>query len=88
MTVTRSDVEVALSAAAAGAAAVRAAYGAELTRHAKSGMDFATDADLNSERAILDVIALARPGDARIGEESGRAGGSPGGSAPATIAAC
>lgn len=76
MTVILSDVEVALAAAAAGASVVRAAYGAETTRHAKAGGDFATEADLNAERAILDVIEAARPGDARIGEETGTTGGS------------
>jgi myo-inositol-1(or 4)-monophosphatase len=72
---TGSDIEVALSAAAAGVAVVRAAYGTELTRHAKSDRDFATDADLDSERAILDVIAAARPDDARVGEETGETDG-------------
>ena len=71
-----SDVEVALAAATAGAAVVRAAYGAAHVRHAKGGADFATEADLDAERAILGVIEAARPGDARIGEESGEAGGS------------
>ena len=69
-----SDVEVALAAAGAGAAVVRAAYGGEVTRHAKAGLDFATDTDLEAERAILEVIAAARPGDGRVGEESGRSG--------------
>lgn len=69
-----SDVEVALAAASAGAAVVRAAYGTELTHHPKSGHDFATGADLDAERAILEVIAACRPGDARTGEESGTAG--------------
>ena len=67
----RPDMEVALAAAQAGAAVVRAAYGTELTRHAKSGSDFATDVDLEAERVILGVIESARPADARIGEESG-----------------
>lgn len=71
-----TDVDVALSAAAAGAAVVRAAYGTELTRHTKSGSDFATDADFHAERAVLDVIAGARPDDARIGEETGAVAGS------------
>ncbi len=71
-----SDIEVALSAASAGSAVVRAAYGSELVRHAKSGHDFATNADLDAEHAILDVIAAARPGDVRIGEETGTEGGS------------
>jgi myo-inositol-1(or 4)-monophosphatase len=70
-----SDVEVALAAAAAGAAVVRAAYGAVHVRHAKDGSDFATEADLDAECAILGVIETARPGDRRIGEESGKVGG-------------
>ncbi len=74
----RSDMEVALAAAQAGARIVRAAYGSQVTRHAKSDSDFATDADLNAERAILGVIEAARPNDTRIGEESGRTGESNG----------
>ena len=69
-----SDIDVALAAAAAGAAAVRAAYGRPLVKHAKTGADFATNADLDAEQAILDVLACARPGDAIDGEESGRGG--------------
>lgn len=69
-----SDLDVAIAAAAAGAAAVRAAYGRPLIKHAKSGADFATDADLDAEQAILDVLTLARPRDAIDGEESGRSG--------------
>lgn len=70
----RPDTDVALAAAQAGAEVVRAAYGTQLTRHAKAGSDFATDADLEAEHAILGVIASARPEDARVGEESGRTG--------------
>ena len=69
------DAEVAWSAAEAGAEVVRAAYGRPVTRHAKSGLDFATDADLDAERAILAVIAAARPGDSVLGEETGETGG-------------
>ena len=69
-----SDLEVALSAATAGAAVIRAAYGTDLVRHQKHGNDFATQADLDSERAISAVIAAARPDDARVGEETGTAG--------------
>lgn len=72
----RSDVEVALAAAAAGAAVVRAAYGGNLTKWAKIDLDFATNADLDAEQAILEVISEARPQDRRVGEESGQAGGS------------
>lgn len=68
------DLQVAIVAARAGADVVRAAYGGEMTRHAKTGLDFATDTDLEAERAILDVIAAARPDDALVGEESGARG--------------
>ncbi len=71
-----TDVDVALAAAEAGAAVVRAAYGTDLHRHVKSGSDFATDADIKAEQAILAVIEAARPADMRIGEESGVNGGS------------
>ena len=70
-----SDLDVALAAAAAGAAVVRAAYGGALVKQAKSGTDFATNADIDAEQAILDVITRARPEDAVVGEESGRGGG-------------
>ena len=70
----RSDVEVALAAGEAGAAVVRAAYAGPLARHAKSATDFATGADLDAERAVLDVIAAARPEDGIIAEKSGMVG--------------
>jgi len=75
---TTTDIEVALAAAAAGADVVRAAYGGAVTRHGKGGLDFATDTDLAAERAILEVIAAARPDDDRVGEESGATTGTTG----------
>ncbi|WP_067171458.1 inositol monophosphatase family protein [Microtetraspora niveoalba] len=69
-----TDQELALTAARAGAAVVRRMYGASLTRVQKSAGDFATAADIEAERAILDVIRAARPDDAVTGEESGRTG--------------
>ncbi|GAB2575832.1 inositol monophosphatase family protein [Kribbella endophytica] len=69
-----SDAELAIAAAEAGAAAVRGKYGTSVERHEKSGMDFATDADLEAEQAILDVIRIARPSDAVVGEEYGASG--------------
>jgi myo-inositol-1(or 4)-monophosphatase len=72
MTIT--DGELAVAAAAAGAAVVRAKYGAPLDRYAKIGTDFATAADLEAEQAILDVIQAVRPGDAFLGEEGGLTG--------------
>ncbi|WP_292608039.1 inositol monophosphatase family protein [Nocardioides sp. REDSEA-S30_B4] len=71
-----NDVEVAISATEAGIAVVRSAYGAALIRHAKAATDFATNADIDAERAILDVITTARPEDAVEAEESGRSGSS------------
>ncbi|MEU8033026.1 inositol monophosphatase family protein [Streptomyces sp. NPDC049099] len=69
-----SDARLALTAAQAGAAVVRDLYGSRLARHDKSAGDFATEADLAAERAILDVLRAARPDDAVTGEESGRSG--------------
>jgi len=71
----QTDVEIALLAAAAGMASVRAAYGGAVTRHGKGGLDFATDTDLDAERAILDLVAAARPEDSRVGEEGGATDG-------------
>jgi myo-inositol-1(or 4)-monophosphatase len=71
-----SDIEVALAAASAGAAVVRASYGRHTRRHDKGGHDFATDVDIEAERSIMKVIAAARPGDVRVGEESGQTGDS------------
>ncbi|MDZ5621509.1 inositol monophosphatase family protein [Nocardioides bizhenqiangii] len=76
MSAAASDIDVALTAADAGAAVVRAAYGTRPVRHAKSDRDFATDADLDAERAILDVLTKERPGDRVLGEETGESGGS------------
>lgn len=70
-----TDVEVAVTAAQAGAAVVRARYGTELKRYDKSPTDFATDVDLAAEDAILDVLHKHRPADAVLGEERGASGG-------------
>jgi myo-inositol-1(or 4)-monophosphatase len=69
-----TDLDVALAAAAEGVRVLRASYGRHLTRHAKSGLDFATNADLEAESAILAVLAAARPDDATVGEETGASG--------------
>ncbi|MGI5176536.1 inositol monophosphatase family protein [Dactylosporangium sp. CA-152071] len=72
---TTDDLELAIAAAEAGAAVVRSRFGTRLDRFAKGGGDFATEADIEAERAILAVLRAARPGDAVHGEESGRIGG-------------
>ncbi|WP_433378364.1 inositol monophosphatase family protein [Actinoplanes sp. CA-142083] len=65
------DLELAVAAALAGASVVRAAFGAPLDRFDKGAGDFATAADIDAEKAILDLLRAARPGDAVLGEETG-----------------
>ena len=69
-----SDAELAVAAVQAGAAVVLGRYETALTRFGKPGGDFATDADLAAEQAVIEVIKAARPWDAMTGEESGSAG--------------
>lgn len=65
------DAEVAVIASEAGAAVIRSMYGADVARYAKSGSDFATEADIEAERAIKDTVRAAFPHDAFLGEEGG-----------------
>lgn len=69
-----NDRDLVIEAAEAGAAVVRFHYGSSLTRFQKSAGDFATTADIEAEKAILDVLRAARPDDLVVGEESGRTG--------------
>ncbi|MER7003823.1 inositol monophosphatase family protein [Dactylosporangium sp. NPDC000555] len=69
-----TDQALAIEAAEAGAALVRSHYGSSLTRFQKTAGDFATTADVEAEKAILDVLRAARPHDVVLGEESGRTG--------------
>ncbi|QGN48088.1 phosphatase [Micromonospora sp. WMMC415] len=69
-----TDQDLVIEAAEAGAAVVRSHYGSSLTRLQKSAGDFATTADIEAERAIIDVLRTARPDDLVLGEESGRTG--------------
>jgi len=68
------DSDLAIEAARAGGAVVRALYGQTLARFDKSPGDFATAADIEAEQAIVDILRAARPGDAVLGEEGGRTG--------------
>lgn len=68
------DQQLALAAAAAGAAVVRGKFGASMGRVDKGGGDFATEADIEAEGAILGVLRAARPVDAVFGEEGGYSG--------------
>lgn len=75
------DEAVAIAAATAGAAVVREMYGTDLSHFDKSptsqeNKDFATEADIASEKAIRETIATYRPEDAFEGEETGRSGDS------------
>jgi myo-inositol-1(or 4)-monophosphatase len=70
------DAGVATAAARAGADVVRRLYGRPLARVDKGAGDFATEADIEAERAILGVLRAARPDDAVLGEEGGRQGAS------------
>lgn len=65
---------MAIAAAEAGAAVVSERYGTELARFDKGGGDFATEADLAAEQAILAVLREHRPDDAVTGEETGSQG--------------
>jgi myo-inositol-1(or 4)-monophosphatase len=65
---------VAIAAATAGADVVRTEFGGRLTHIAKSSMDFATNADITSEQAIVEILATVRPNDAYLGEELGQSG--------------
>jgi len=65
------EVRVAIAAAEAGAAVIRAAYGAPVAHYAKSATDFATQADLDAEHAIKSTVRDAFPDDAFLGEEGG-----------------
>lgn len=69
-----SDKDLVIAAAEAGARVVRSRYGGSLARFEKAPGDFATAADIEAEKAILDILSSARPADAVLGEESGRTG--------------
>ncbi|GAA1747749.1 inositol monophosphatase family protein [Luedemannella helvata] len=69
-----TDRDLVIKAVEAGAAVVRAHYGSSLTRFEKSAGDFATTADIEAEKAIIDVLRASRPDDLVVGEESGRTG--------------
>jgi len=80
--VLNNDGELAVAAAEAGAAVVLERYGTDLARFHKAPGDFATEADVEAEKAILGVLREARPGDVVVGEEGGRSEGSSDGAGP------
>ena len=70
------DVDLAIAVAGTGAAVVRRCFGTTLQRLDKGAGDFATNADIEAEQAMLAVLQRERPEDAILGEESGRSGAS------------
>lgn len=66
-----NDAQVAIKAAETGATIVLALSGQDLEHIGKGHNDFATEADIAAEKAILGIIRQERPDDAMIGEESG-----------------
>ncbi|ETX07715.1 MAG: phosphatase [Candidatus Entotheonella gemina] len=71
-----NDVDVAIAVAEKGAAVVRRYFGTALQRLDKGAGDFATNADIEAENAMLALLHRQRPEDAILGEESGRSGAS------------
>jgi myo-inositol-1(or 4)-monophosphatase len=71
-----SDAEVAMRAGLAGAAVARSRYGTRSRRVSQAGVDFTTEADVETEQAIRAVLSELRPGDAILGEELGASGDS------------
>lgn len=69
-----TDHELAIALVEAGSAVVRHRFATALKHTSKGQNDFATDADFESERAMLDLLARLRPDDAVLAEESGRSG--------------
>ncbi|WP_460727559.1 inositol monophosphatase family protein [Nocardia heshunensis] len=71
---TESDAALAIRAADAAAAVIRSQFHSPVTRFAKEGDDFATQADLAAEQTILEILRGARPTDRFLAEESGTTG--------------
>ncbi len=67
----RSDRQVAIEAAHAGAAAILRAFGRPVTPEMKGAVNPVTEVDRAAERAILEVLAVLRPDDAILSEEEG-----------------
>jgi myo-inositol-1(or 4)-monophosphatase len=70
------DFELAIAVAEAGADVVRRRFGTTLQRLDKGAGDFATNADLEAESAMIALLRRERPADGILGEESGRSEGS------------
>lgn len=69
-----NDPDLAIAVAQAGAAVVRHRFGNTLQHLPKEAGDFATNADIEAENAMLTLLRHHRPADTTLGEESGRTG--------------
>ncbi|MDE0170051.1 MAG: inositol monophosphatase family protein [bacterium] len=67
----RTDREVAIAAARAGAVVVGEALGRAVEPEMKGSVNPVTEVDMAAERAVLAVIDALRPGDAILSEEQG-----------------
>ena len=67
----RTDREVAIVAAEAGADVIRRAFGRTVTTEWKGAVNPVTEVDWAAESAVLEVIASLRPEDAVLSEEQG-----------------
>ena len=68
------DFALAIAVAYEGATFVRDRFGTKLERLDKGLGDFATNADIEAEQAMLALLRRERPQDAVLGEESGSSG--------------
>jgi myo-inositol-1(or 4)-monophosphatase len=68
------DFALAIAVANEGAVIVRDRFGTNLTRLDKGAGDFATNADIEAEKAMLALLRRERPDDGILGEESGSSG--------------
>ena len=67
----RTDLDVALTAARAGAGVVRRSFGRDIDPDLKGVVDPVTEVDRAAEAAILEVLGALRPADEVLGEEGG-----------------
>ena len=59
-----NDVDVAIAVAEIGSGVVRRCFGTTLNRLDKGGGDFATNADVDAENAMVALLTRERPDDA------------------------
>ena len=67
----RTDLDVAIAAARAGARVVRRSFGLDVDPDLKGVVDPVTEVDRAAEAAILEVLGTMRPEDEVLGEEGG-----------------